>query len=269
MIRLAAAIDFLSQVAPRPWVTRMLHAMFLTDELQPFFLSGRVRSEVMVAQILAKIENYKLEQHSAERDAFVREALGDELADLIKGKDWQENVVEYDEPIEPVEGYILADLGFIHYGAIDWQGGHMICEYIPERKERPEHLFYNIEEMISSEYESNTVTAEFRDMHLVRSKIELLLPSHRLLSGDHIERPAPQDLRRVGRPAKWDWEGALAHVVAIAQTPDGLPTGHGAQAKIETIMAEWFMAETGNSPSISQIRTRAALVKGTIDRPKA
>lgn len=134
MIRLTAAIDFLSQAAPRPWVTRMLHAMFLADELQPFFLSGRVRSEVMVAQILAKIENYKLEQHSAERDAFVREALGDEIAEMIKGKDWQENVVEYDEPIEPSERYIMADLGFIHYGAIYWGNYHMIFDYIPEIK---------------------------------------------------------------------------------------------------------------------------------------
>lgn len=89
------------------------------------------------------------------------------------------------------------------------------------------------------------------------------------LSGGGIECPAPHELRRVGRPAKWHWEGALAHVVAMAQTPVGLPTGHGAQAKIEAIIAEWFTAETGNSPSISQIRTRAALVRVMIERPKA
>lgn len=247
----------------------MLHAMFLTGELQPFFASGRVRSEVMVAQILAKIDDYKLEPHSAERDACAREALGEELADLIQGKDWTENVIEYDEDIEPFEGYVAADLGFIHYGTIDWEAGKMLCDFIPDKRERPDHLFYNVEDIIATEYDNNTVTAKFDDMHLERSKIELLLPSHRIPFGDGSEKPAPNETRRVGRPPKWDWEGALAHVVAQAQTPDGLPTGPGAQAKVEAMIAEWFVAEKGNAPSISQIRTRAALVTGTIAKSKA
>ena len=65
---------------------------------------------------------------------------------------------------------------------------------------------------------------------------------------------------RRGRPSKWDWEGALAHVVSIAQRPDGLPTGDGAQSKIETLIADWFVSETGNSPATSQIRQRARTI---------
>jgi hypothetical protein len=60
-----------------------------------------------------------------------------------------------------------------------------------------------------------------------------------------------------GRPARWDWEGALAAVVASANTPDGLPEGHGAQAAIERLIADYFGAD---GPSESQIRLRAGRI---------
>lgn len=71
MIPLSEAVDFLSQCAPHAWVKRMLHAMFLTDELQPYFLSGRVKSEVSVGEILLALPDKMLEPPSAKRDAAV------------------------------------------------------------------------------------------------------------------------------------------------------------------------------------------------------
>lgn len=267
MIPLSDAVDFLSQAAPRPWVTRMLHAMLLTDELQAWFRSGKTRSEVMVAAILSQVEGLGLEPPSPERDAQVRNALGDEKADLIAGKDWRDRFLEYDEPIEEVDGFVFAHLGFIHYGEIDWETGDLICDFIPEKRERPDHLWLGTEDMIGSEYELNDATAEFRAMHLSKKQIELLLPTHHLSveRGETISMPPV--VRRVGRPAKWDWEGALTFVVTQAQTPDGLPTGPGAQARIETMIADWFEKQTGNSPSVSQIRARASSIIKMIEGP--
>lgn len=247
-------------------MTRMLHAMLLNDEIQPFFLSGRIRSEVMVGEMLSQIEGLGLEPHSEERDAHVRKELGDEKADLIKGKDWTDRFLEYEEEVEGYDGFVLAELGFIHYGTIDWETGDMLCDYIPDRRERPDHLFSRVEDLIGTEYENNSVTAEFQGMHLAREKIELLLPTHRLPSGDGKGLPFVPEDKRVGRPKKWDWEGAIAFVVSQAQTPDGLPIGDGAQAQIETMIAEWFEAQTGNSPSVSQIRTRASLIMRMIEK---
>lgn len=246
----------------------MLHAMLLNDELQAYFLSGRVRSEVMVAEILSELDDFRLAPHSLERDARLRAELGQEKADLVAGKDWTEHFVEYDEPIETIDGFVYAGLGFVHYGKIDWETGDMICDFIPDRRERPDHLFGELEDVLGTEYTENSVKAEFRGMHLPREKVEMLLPTHRLAASEGPPMSSFLEARRVGRPVKWDWEGALAFIASQAQKPDGLPTGQGAQAQIETMMAEWFEGQTGNSPSVSQIRTRAATVVRMIERPR-
>lgn len=63
-----------------------------------------------------------------------------------------------------------------------------------------------------------------------------------------------------GRPPTHDWEGAIVHITMLANTPDGLPEGQGAQAKIEGFMRDWFIQETGDAPSESEIRKRARRV---------
>ena len=73
-----------------------------------------------------------------------------------------------------------------------------------------------------------------------------------------------------GRPQKWDWESALIHVIAEANTLDGLPTDRGAQAQIEKMISEWFIRKTGNSPADSEIRKRAsAVIKAISNSQKA
>src|SRR3954471_16875032 len=59
---------------------------------------------------------------------------------------------------------------------------------------------------------------------------------------------------RPGRPRVWDWDGALMHLLKVAQHPDGLPTGPGAQAQLERLVSDWFIETTGNAPSTSQVR---------------
>lgn len=268
MIPLSEAVDFLSQSAPHAWVKRMLHAMLLTDELQPYFLSGRVKSEVGVGEILLALPDKKFEPPSAERDAKVREKFSPEIADAIRDKVWTDRFVEYDLEIEPVEGFVFAELGFIHYGTIDWNKGDLICDYIPERRERPDHLFLGTDEMLGTEYENNSSSAEFRSMFLPTDKIELLLPTHRLVSSDQRTlRPAPER-RPIGRPPKWDWEGAMAEIGASAKDRGFLTGEAGMQAKIEAVMSEWFIEQTGDAPTISQIRSRASRLVQMVEKSK-
>ena len=76
-------------------------------------------------------------------------------------------------------------------------------------------------------------------------------------------RPSFGDPRnKGGRPPKWDWEGALIHIAAVANKPDGLSSGRGAQAKIAEMIRDWFIQTTGDSPADSEIRKRAKLVIG-------
>lgn len=73
-----------------------------------------------------------------------------------------------------------------------------------------------------------------------------------------------------GRPPKYDWEGALAYVTAVANTPDGLETGPGAQAAIERLMADHFTrtSNDGSGPCESEIRKRASRVMKAIEALK-
>lgn len=63
-----------------------------------------------------------------------------------------------------------------------------------------------------------------------------------------------------GRPPKYDWEGALIHIAALANLPDGLPTGPGAQAEIARRIADWFASAAGECPADSEIRRRASRI---------
>jgi hypothetical protein len=67
---------------------------------------------------------------------------------------------------------------------------------------------------------------------------------------------ADQDLRRGGRPQKWDWKGAAAAYAAhLGRHADGLPAK---QADAEQWVAKWFCERhpQGESPPITEIRTR-------------
>jgi hypothetical protein len=100
------------------------------------------------------------------------------------------------------------------------------------------------------------------------SKIEMLLPNHELRQSTSFVTEALELRRRRGRPSKWDWEGALAFVIKKAQHPDGLPCGVGAQARIEEMIRDWFIEETGGAPAPSQVRERASKIVEMLERPE-
>lgn len=86
----------------------------------------------------------------------------------------------------------------------------------------------------------------------VRQRLVRYLDSHRSSFAE------PKN--KGGRPPIWDWDGAMTHIIAIANMPDGLPSGRGAQASIEGSLHDWFIQTAGNSPSESEIRKRASAI---------
>lgn len=83
-------------------------------------------------------------------------------------------------------------------------------------------------------------------------------------SVDPLSAPTGQDCT-TGRRRKYDWEGALIGVIALANSPDGLPTGYGAQAKIERMLAGWFQKTHGVEPSSSELRLRARRIVNEVE----
>jgi hypothetical protein len=88
-------------------------------------------------------------------------------------------------------------------------------------------------------------------LYFDQETVELLQPNVELAPG----RTGQTESRaRVGRPRTWDWDSATTYLLTIAQKPDGLPIGPGAQAQIEQLISEWFTHEAGDAPAASQVR---------------
>ena len=128
-------------------------------------------------------------------------------------------------------------------------------------------MFFPDSEFLGTELEEPEFEAVIEGLSFEFSRIEMLLPSIEL--GQTIGFTTAQHDRRkpVGRPPKWDWEGAMAYVISQAQHPDGLPTGPGAQARIEALISDWFLQQAQEAPSPSQVRQRASKIMQLLETP--
>ena len=198
-------------------------------------------------------------------DKIIERELDASLAEKLKGKDPFERIVadplEWNNPEEPE----IQDPGFFLYGtSIDFESGTLLAEWLPTESEILE-IFFPTSEFVSWYATQAEYTACLEGMMFLKAKIEMLLPSQTLGENVGVSKSPPNPRRNLGRPRKWDWESAMAYIASQAQTTDGLPTGHGAQAQIETMMADWFEREVGKSPAISQIRQRASTIMKMLD----
>ena len=262
------AVDFLAQVAPRPWVQRMLRLMALDEGLATYSRKGKVQAYGSVSDMTAQLLEKAGQLSGSQMDAAIREEYSEEVAVHLIGKDpfsrFDDEPFTWDESEEPK----TLDPGFFLYAfEIDWDYGVLKADYIPHDGEIV-NIFFDNSEFLVSELDRPTYEAVIEGLSFEFSKIEMLLPSFNLGHTMGFTTTKSEPRRQVGRPLKWDWEGVMAHVVAQAQQPDGLPTGSGAQARIEEMMAEWFTDETGEAPSPSQIRQRAAKIMRMLSRPK-
>ena len=84
---------------------------------------------------------------------------------------------------------------------------------------------------------------------------------------DQLTDGAAGQINARGRPAKWDWEGAIAHIVAIANQPDGLEglaNREIRQADIEKAISGWFHERFDAAPVTSEVRKRASLIMAAL-----
>lgn len=77
---------------------------------------------------------------------------------------------------------------------------------------------------------------------------------------------------RGGAPRKWEWDGALLHLAALAHShPDGLHPPDGAELNASDIarhLRDWFIERTGSEPVDSQLREYGARFLDALDAIK-
>ena len=261
LVSSASALDFLGKAAPRPWIKRMIPWMIYAGELKPFFATGRIVPRAMLMAILVAEGGIDLLGPMEARDAAIRERWNREMSAKLVGRRNDEYIE--DDPIEWNEEDDPQEVGggfFFYADDIDWENGTLLAEIIdPNLGDLQDYLFWDADEHLSSGFPKPDFSVILRGLCFRWDQIEMLQPSEQLLI-EKESRVASTSTRSIGRPRKWDWDGALAHLLSIAQHPDGLPVGAGAQAQIEKHIAEWFINSTGGSPTTSQIRACAQRV---------
>lgn len=266
LVSSADTLDFLGKSAPRPWIKRMLRWMIFDGEITPYFTAGRIVPRASVGLVLVE-EGIDLSAPMAERDEAIRQRWNAEYSPRLVGRNFDE-LVE-DDPVEwsqSDEPHAVGAGFFVFAEDIDWEGGKLYTEVSDQSSTDLQHLFWDADEHLVSMFAKAEFAASLSGMCFRLDNIEMLQPGAEL----DAAKGAPQapSKGRIGRPRTWDWEGALTYLVGIAQHPDGLPTGAGAQAKIEKLIADWFISMTGNSPAPSQIRAWAQKIMGALKSPE-
>lgn len=267
LITSAATLDFLSKGAPRPWVKRMLKWMIYEGELTPYFTNGKIVPYARVLGVLLQVKGLAEMEPGPERDAAIRENFEEDISNQLVGRGSMEEV--FDDPIqwnEEEEPHGVGAGFFVYSEDLDWESGTIRADISAPESRDEIHLFWDADDHLGSQFSRADFRAELSGLCFSFDAIEMLLPSADSgIAQATVSRPEAT----IGRPRKWDWEGAFAKLAVVAQHPDGLPTGPGAQARIERILADWFVAETGESPASSQIRQRAQKMIRLLSVPKA
>lgn len=262
------AVDFLSQVAPRPWVQRLLRWMAFDEGLPAYSRKGRVQSFTSVFSMTVQLVQEVGKTFGPEMDEAINREFPPETAAKLVGRDPHDRF--YDEPYiwDEDEEPRQLDIGFFLYASeIDWENGTLKADLLPSSGELSE-VFFPDSEFLGTELEDPEFEAFIEGLSFEFSRIEMLVPSMVLGQGAGFLTAQSERRKPIGRPPKWDWEGAMAYVISLAQHPDGLPTGPGAQAKIESMIADWFVRMSQDAPASSQIRQRAAKIIEMIETPK-
>lgn len=248
----------------------MLLWMIFQGELAPYFTAGTIGVRGRVFEFLHSLPPEVLEGLPRHNGVYVAEVVSgsenslkeyfdEPIVEKIIGKSGMDYIE--DTPIcwnDTEEPHQVGAGFFVYADEIDWEVGNLKTESIPQRDELEEHLFWDAEEHLASGiFDRPDFSVLLSGMCFELGAIEMLLPTERISLNSSVVVARADQGRQLGRPAKWDWDASLAHIVALANKPDGLPSGPGAQARIEELMVEWFIDRTGDAPAISQIRTRA------------
>jgi hypothetical protein len=252
-----SALDMLSTCAPRAWCKRLVSWEVFNDSLHLFAERGEIVRYRMAQQIL-----HEAGFNSASSEKEIAEFVAtedDEIAVPVKAAAAAAN------PYDEIETYrhdwyepcsqLPLPFGLLPASTVDWEQGTLSAELVhglvpDEWLSYPEELF----ECGRGE----TVKVSLSGLSFELSAIEMLVPT---ASAPNLDAAPAVSLasRRVGRPRQWNWDAALAHVTAVA-AEGKIPTGHGAQARLEELIAEYFTSQFGAEPATSEIRKRASTI---------
>lgn len=269
----AQALDMLQAHAPRAWCKRLLMWLVFDSQLSLIFMKGSVKEfrssygligeALYAAEVEGKPDDPKrLEEYLK----LVAQEWSEEIAENVRAAGVEpfanactRHHTFEDEPTEaPIAALVFAD-------TVDWERGIAAGSIYPDQEDK---FLRHGSELLDPEYEHSLIEFELEGMAFELEQIELLAPnaSGPAPNGMIISRSDDERSRRprIGRPPKWDWEGAIAHVAAVANRPDGLPEGVGAQAKLEQIIMDWFVELTGDAPTPSEVRRRASKIMGQL-----
>jgi hypothetical protein len=154
---------------------------------------------------------------------------------------------------------------FLYLTNIEWNRGIVNVE-IEAFDQIARAFFGEEEELINSEFDEASYKITLTGLCFDVESIELLQPNSEIAL---VAVGKPEMRARLGRPRVWDWDGVLTYLLTIAQKPDGLPSGTGAQAQIERLIAEWFMKETNDAPADSQVRQHATKIMQALKKPES
>ena len=242
--------------------------MAFDEGLSVYARSGKVQAYTTVGMLTMSLMAEAGESFGPKMDKLIRESFSREMAESLVGKDVHMRIDDEPTIWGDADDPQILDIGFFLYATeLDFDDGTLKADRLPSRGEIAE-TFFSLDEYFGTEFDNPEFEAEFSGLCFDFAKIEMLLPSLELRQSTGFTTDGSDRKRTIGRPPKWDWEGALAFVISQAQMPDGLPTGPGAQARIEEIMASWFTDETGDAPAPSQIRLRAAKIVEALEKPK-
>ena len=241
----------------------MLMWMIYNGEITPFFTHGHIRPYTLVFSIVAQEETVSRHRGTPEFDAAVRAEFVPEIAQQIVGRADMDRVYDAsfewadDEPAHPAAWgfFLFADV-------VDWEKGTLKANLHSQTIKGDQSL--SEDEHLASQFDEPDFEVELSGLCFPMDDVEMLQPGYELSRTATLHTGA----KAIGRPPKWDWEGAMAHMTGLAQRPDGLPIGSGAQAQIEHIIADWFVATIGDCPAISQIRSRAQAIMRSIEKTK-
>jgi hypothetical protein len=259
------AVLFMSQSAPPAWAYRSLLWMASTNELNLYADKVEVTPYTSVGSFTMQLYEKAGEFSGEKMDLAIRAEYPPEMAAKLVGRSHGADFFDETLIVSDPDQLGVIDRGFILFAdEIDWQNSRMSVGWIDEKLISLEELFPT-QGFVGSEIEDPNYQVVFEGLKFEANVVELLLPSAQLVLPNSSSSPTP-GARYAGRPTKWDWDGAMAHVIAMANSPDGLPDGHGAQAKIEAMIAQWFVDQTGNSPATSQIRAKASRIMRGIEK---
>lgn len=255
------ALDMLSAHAPRAWCKRVLSWEVFNTDLRLYASKGHV-IRLRPAGDLLKEAGISVDLSDADRAQLENEDDDFRLPILrtLEAAHPYDKVETIREDWQGREDDVLP-FGLIPASTINWEAGSLVAELL--------HGLIPNEWLAATEEtfevgKSETLVISLSGLRFELNAIEMLAPG---AAAPPIEaKQSTPASKKGGRPIKWNWEGALAHIASLANKPDGLPTDAGAQARIARLITDWFITEAGEAPADSEVRKRAATILEALTR---